>query len=203
MSKKTQLIEKVGELASKISIWLNEQEWFQELRSKWEELDPRVQTYVRYGGLGTLIVLVLTILGSTIGSVYDIRGQYQEKAELLTYIRNARELIMQIQKGPLSGTTGAAADWESIFNQKAGFAKINPEKMKVSPEKRVDSGSVADESLFTVSLSNVNIKQVIRFAFELERSTKPIKLRHLSILTESPEGYLDAELSISAFGLKE
>jgi len=59
------------------------------------------------------------------------------------------------------------------------------------------------EFFYKINLKHVSIRQVIKYVFNLENDARPIKLRKININTNAdPDGYMDAELLVSAFETK-
>jgi hypothetical protein len=54
-----------------------------------------------------------------------------------------------------------------------------------------------------IKLNRINIKQVIRYALQLENGPQPVKVRSLTVEADGPEGHLNTNLSISAFAMKK
>ena len=70
----------------------------------------------------------------------------------------------------------------------------------MGPEKPGNPSELAKEALIDLTLKKINIKQAVRYAFNLEHGARPVKLRNLSIETKSDNpGYVDAVLAVSAF----
>jgi hypothetical protein len=189
---------------NKVSDWLNEQEWFGQLKGKWEELDPQSRIYLKAGGLGgTLVVLMFVVLGA-VWSVHSLKSELADKTELLGNIQIANEELRRLREE----TSGAAAGgggtgpWTAYFETVGTGAGMDKSTLSISAEKPGEVTDQAKETLFDLSLKHVNIKQVVRLAFGLENGSRPVKLRNLSIDTRNdPEGYMDATLAISAFAL--
>lgn len=200
-----QWFEKIG---SKISDKISEQSFFQELKSKWDELDAQSKTYAKYGASGGASLIILGILLSSILTVRGLRNELEEKSELLHTLQSAndelrtlRDTIPANAQGQQSAAPGGGS-WSTYFEAQASGAGVEKSALTVSTEKSGQSTDVAKESLFDINLKKVSIKQIMRFAVGLESGTRPIKLRNLLIDTKSdPNGYMDATLSVSAFAL--
>lgn len=194
---------KFRELWNKITDWLEEQQWYQELQAKWEQLDPQSRTYLKYAtSLGSL-VLVLTILLSFVWTVRGLRRELSEKTDLLSLLQNANEEMRRL-KETTGGSEGGefGGPWPAYIEGAATQAGIDKSALTVSPEKAGAASDLSKEALIDVAVKHVSIKQVVRLAFQLESGTRPVKLRALSINTQAdPEGYLDANLSISGFSI--
>lgn len=195
---------------SKVGEKLNEQVWFQQLRSKWDELDPQSRMYLKYAALAASVLLVLGGLFTSIWSVSRLKSELREKSDLLNVIQTANEELRRLRETTPGAASGGrpgeqnAAPWPSYFQSTAQTAGIDQAALNVGSEKQADAGAMASETLFDLNLKHVNIKQVVRYAFHLENGARPVKLRNLTIDTnQDPEGYLDATLSVSAFTMKQ
>jgi hypothetical protein len=200
MESESRLKEWLGSVSEK----LNEQEWFQQLKAKWDELDPASKGYLKAGGLGGGILLLLIIVISSIWSVHSLKSELQEKQELLSMIQSANEELRALRETTSNVPAGGAAGgtWQSHFESVAGAAGIDKAAMTIGPEKPGSSSDTTKEALYDVALKHVSIKQVVRFAHALESGARPVKLRNMTIDTQSDkEGYMDATLNLSGFAL--
>jgi hypothetical protein len=210
MANESQNESKIGEFFVQIRDNISEQQWFQELKGKWEELDPQSRTNLKLGGMGAGILLLGYLLLNLTWSVHAIKKDYTDKQELLTLIENATDQMRKVQElhPNLAPNPGDEKDdWNAYLQQTAGGNGIDKAVLTISPPKTVGPTPAPGtqgtlESEIDVAMKHVSIKQVIRFAFALENGSKPIKLRNLTIDTGSdPTGYMDATLTVSAFTL--
>jgi hypothetical protein len=194
---------KFREWMSSISDSLNEQVWFQELKTKWEELDPQSRVYLQFAAAGVAILLLLFFILSSIWRVYSLKSELSERRTLLHMLQSANDEVRKtrdtLPAGALQEAEGEGA-WTPYFEGLAGASGLDRSLLSVSGEKAGTSTDQTKETLFDLSLKHVNIKQVVRYAFALENGQRPVKLRNLSIDTKNdPSGYLDATLAVSAF----
>jgi hypothetical protein len=192
-------------MLTQFSDWLGEQEWFKQLKAKWEELDPQSRTYVKAGAAFGSVLLTLILLLSAVWSVHSLKNELAEKQELLTHIQNGYEELRRLREessGLSAGGGGGAGPWPAYIETVGTNAGVDKSAYSLSPEKSGATSDQAKETLIDLSLKHVSIKQIVRFAFGLENGSRPVKLRNLAIDTNAdPEGYMDATLSISAFAL--
>lgn len=192
---------RLQQLGTKVSDWLGEQEWFQELRSKWDELDPEKQLYVKIGGIAIVALGMVALVGSSLMSVNALKSDVSNKASLMAALQHASDELKRLKDS--SGSANAASDtspWSSYFETVLTSANIDPSAYELSNEKQGAKGEQSRESLFDISLKHVTVKQVVRFANALEAGPRPVKLKTLEVDTKNdPTGYMDAKLSISAF----
>lgn len=186
--------------AESIRDWLNEQEWFREAKTKWDGLDPQVQSYVKLGTALAVLVLAFVFAGGFIWSVHSAKRELAEKSDLLHMVQNANEEMRQLKATPTAPSAPGEAAWPAYFTTVASGSGIGGESMTVSEEKKGAAQEEFKESLFDVSVKKINIRQVVRFVFQLESGNRPVKVRNLTIDTQPDgSGYLDATLSVSAF----
>jgi hypothetical protein len=190
---------------SSVSDWLNEQEWFQELKGKWESLDPQSRIYLQFAGVGAVVLLFFYLVFSGIWGVQSLKHEISEKNDLLTKIQAANDELTKLRESQPSGAGNAgdnSGPWGTYMETTAGAAGIDKSSLTISDEKPGNTTDLAKEVLFDITLKHVSIKQIVRYAFSLENGSRPMKLRNLSIDTHAdPAGYMDATLSVSGFSL--
>lgn len=196
-----------GSFFSQLGDRLNEQVWFQQLKQKWEELDPQSRNYLKYSmlGGGILAGLILVLVAG-----FQVRGlskELAEKAELLTLIQNANDELRRLKESgaaPPAPET-AAQPWPAYFETAAGNAGIERPSLSVQPEKPASGTSdLAKESIMEINLKKIGIRQLARFAFFVENGGRPVKLRNLTIDTHGEAtGFMDATVTVSAFSIKQ
>ena len=193
---------KVQESIDKATTWLNEQEWFQEIRSKWDELDPQSQLYIRIGSASLGGILGIAIVFSALSAVTASKREYESKAELIALIKQAQSEIGDL-KGKKLGAADAATkvNWRNTLQGIAGKVGVSGQ-FKVVNEKKGKTTDFATETLFMIAIEKVSIRQVVQMVFDIEHSIQPMRVRNLEILTKDDEGYLDAKIALSAFQVK-
>lgn len=196
---------RLGAALARLQERLQEQVWYQQAKAKWEELDPRTRL-ITQAVAGALVVLL--VLGGAVGSLASVRGLRKElarKQEVLRKLENANREMRELR----SRATGAGGevgggDWTGYFTSTAGTAGIKAESLSVSTETAGAGLDAAKESLYDLSLRDVNARQVAKFAHYLENGARPVKLRNLTVETrEDLSGFLTATLSVSAFSTRE
>ncbi|OFZ17923.1 MAG: hypothetical protein A2X94_12855 [Bdellovibrionales bacterium GWB1_55_8] len=190
---------------------LAEQQWFQELRGKWDELDTQSRLYLKLGSLAASLLLVIGLVLGSVVHVYRIKKEYTTKSDLLTLISSANDelrLLRDANRG--ISAPSAAGPWPEYLQSAATSAGIDPAKVTVSAEKpgkppaagRDKEDVAVKEALFEVSIKRLNVRQLVRYAYQLENGTRPVKIRHMGIEAEKNlSGYLDAKVAVSAFSV--
>jgi hypothetical protein len=188
--------------------WLREQEWFQQLRAKWEELDPQSRMYLQMAAAIGAALLVVGAILSSIWSVHSLKRELADKNELLSIIQNANEELRRLKDsnaalaGGTAGAEGAAGQpWQAYIETVATGAGLDKAAVTVSAEKPGSSTDQAKESMMDVTVKKLNLRQAVRLAFMLENGARPMKLRAWQVTATDPEGYLEATYAVSAFTL--
>lgn len=201
---------KFKEWSDSISDWLNEQVWFQELKTKWEELDPQSRTYLKFAGVGASFLLLILLVLTSIWSVYSLKRDLSDRRSLLNTIQTSNDEIRRLKEtiptAALQAAEGGGGDkeggWHGYFESLATQAGLDKTSLSIEGEKAGPSTDQTKETFFDINLKHINIKQAVRYALALESGERPVKLRNLLIDTKSdPTGYLDATLAVSAFSL--
>ncbi|MEK6706572.1 MAG: hypothetical protein AABZ06_12380 [Bdellovibrionota bacterium] len=197
--------KKIGNIVHKAGDFVSEQQAFQQLKAKWDELDPQSRMYLKVLSASAGSLLLIFIMASSIYNVYRIKKDVTTKLDLLMLVQSANDELRRLKESNASATSAHAdldsTPWPAYFENVASNAGIGKEVFSVSTEKMPEKPvGETKESLFDISLKHINIKQAIRYAVNLESGAKPVKLRNLAIDTkQDPKGYLDATLSVSAF----
>jgi hypothetical protein len=189
-----------------VTDWLGEQEWYLQLKAKWEELDPQSRVYLKAGAAGGSALLLLILFFSAVWSVHSLKSELADKQGLLSSIQSANEELRRLKDeasgSPAAGAATASGSWGSYFESLGQAAGVDKSSLSISSDKAGTTTELAKETLFDVALKHVSIKQVVRYAFNVENGNRPVKLRNLSIDTHAdPQGYMDATLAVSAFAL--
>jgi hypothetical protein len=187
-----------------VTDFLNEQAWFQQVKAKWEELDPQSRGYLKIAGSASAALIVLYLILSSVWGVHKLKKDLSEKTDLLALIDNANTEIRRLRDSGTPPPAPPAGSWSSYFETVASNAGIDKSILTVSAEKPGNTGEVAKEALYDLSLKKTTIRQVVKYAYTLENGSQPVKLRNLSIDTNAdPSGYMDATISVSTFTLNE
>ncbi len=197
---------------SRLKLWLqrlsekiNEQTWFQQLKLKWDELDPQSKIYVKSGGITVTLLFIMVFTLNSMWNVHKLKQEIKEKSDLITLIESSHDEIKRLQdlSNISNSDTQNSVPWTSYLETTATTAGIEKASLTIDAEKPGPTTDLSKESLFDINLKHVNIKQVVRYIFQLESGNRPVKIRNLKIDTHSdPTGYMDSTLSISAFSLK-
>ncbi len=204
MESNQTLAEKLTEWSRKTSEWLNDQQWYQEARAKWDELDLQTKTYIKLGfGVFGLLSVFFALL-SSVWSTHSLKNELEDKNSLVNFIRGANDEIRRLKDlMPAAAALGGkpeTAPWLSYFESSATSSGIEPANLSLLAEKAGQSSDSAKETLIDLKVKHVNIKKLTAFIKTLETGSRPIKVRNLSVEAQPDgSGYLDATLSLSGF----
>ncbi|MDR3607245.1 MAG: hypothetical protein P4M08_07690 [Oligoflexia bacterium] len=188
-----------------INQWLGEQEWYQQIKAKWDEQDQESKSYLQIAAVGLVTAFVLYLVLSFIWGVHTLKREVDDKSQLLLQLQSANEDLQKLRSANSSLSAIANPDngpWPPYFEGYAGQIGISHENLSVSESKAGTTNDLSKEALYDVTVKKVNVHQLVRFAYALETGSRPVKLRNLTINTQPDlSGYLDATLSVSAFTL--
>jgi type II secretory pathway pseudopilin PulG len=201
---------KIRERFDALTEFLNGQEWFQQLKAMWDELDLQAKTYIKLGTAALGVLILLGVVFTSMWQVRNLRTELSAKQELLSMIQSASQEMSQL-KAQTGGLLSKAADpgtmsWSGYFEGVAassGIEKgnITTDETKSDPTERKPEART-QETLSTITLRKINIKQLTQFAFQLENSKRIVKIRNLSVDTKNdPTGYLEAVFAVSGLSI--
>src|ERR1700687_192900 len=106
-----------AEMMDKVSEWLNEQIWFQQLKVKWEELDPQSRIYLQFAAAGGAVLITVFALFSFYWNVHTTRQELINKSELLSMVSSATDELrtLQASNSSLAGGGGSSEPWPVYF----------------------------------------------------------------------------------------
>lgn len=199
MLNKLALSDKFSQISERIA----EQQWVQELKGKWDELDPQSKNILRIGfALGSAALVVLLIL-SAFWSVHSIKSELGEKNNLLRLIQNSSDELKQLKAG-ISPTVMTPekelGSWPSYFEGILFPLGLEKENLSITNERLGQTTEHSKETQIDVTIKHINVKQLVRMIHALEGGSRAVKLRNLSVEEKiEGSGYLDATLNLSAF----
>src|SRR6266481_4632392 len=109
-----------------VTDFLNEQAWAQQLKAKWEELDPQSRSYLKVAGIAASVLLFLFLIFSSIWSVHKLKQELSDKTDLLTMVQNANDEMRRLREtGTPPPPADASGPWNSYFESVATTAGID------------------------------------------------------------------------------
>ncbi len=214
---------KLAQVWRSISDKIQDQVWFQQLKAKWDELDARTKTVVKYASLIGSVVGGIGLVGSSIYSVAETKEEIDKKAALIAKIQASQDELRRLRDVTSRFNTGDSEPWGAFLQEKATAAGFDPSIITVGAETVVSapkakeapkpkdaknpppaSADAPEETIVEVALKKVNVRQLVKYIHEVENGGRTVKVRKLTVDTAPDEsGYLNASLAFSAFRLKQ
>jgi hypothetical protein len=211
---------KLSQIWQRFSDKIQDQTWFQQLKAKWDELDSRAKTVIKYAGLVGSVVLGVGLVGTSLYSVAETKSEIDEKLALIQKIQSSQDELRRLREVTARFDGGDAAPWAGFLQEKAQTAGFDPSIVQIVSETPVGAKADAakskdaakgapapangpEEAIIEVGLKRINVRQLVKYVHEIENGGRTLKVRRLQIDTAPDEsGYLDAKVSLSAFRLK-
>ena len=221
---------KFGRIFQGISDKVQDQPWFQQGKAKWDELDGRAKTAVKYASLIGSSVLIVGFVGSSLYSVAQQKQEIEDKLGLIQKIQSAQDELRRLKDVTSRFSGGGDQPWGLFLQEKAMPSGIDPAAVQIvseavvstgaapqapapksaksAKEKEKDVSTVAsigpEETVVEANLKKINVRQLTKYMHEIENGGRTVKVRRLKIDTHTDEsGYLDANVVVSAFRLKK
>jgi len=184
---------------------LTQQQWFVELKGKWEELDSKNRTYLQYGGVALSVLIIFIFLVNLSVGVSSMKDEFIYKQKLADFIIDSNSEIknLKISSRPRAADNGRKANWTNYIKQSFQTYGIGPELVNVNEKQLPISRNKVKETLINVSVDQINLKQIVKVAFDLENGTNPMMLRGLHVKTRDDKGFLKVAYTFSGFDIKK
>jgi len=218
---------KFGQMIRQITDKLQDQVWYQQGKAKWDELDARAKTAVKYTLLVGSAVGIVGLVGSSLYSVAAQKNEIEDKLTLIQKIQNAQEELRRLREVTSRFNQGGDQPWGQFIQEQATPAGLAPDAVQIVSEAVVASAATPapapkgktaakdksetpaaaaapEETVVEASLKKVNVRQLTKFLHGIENGGRTVKIRRLHVDTAPDEsGYLDATVVVSAFRLKQ
>jgi hypothetical protein len=182
---------------------IKEQVWFQQIKGKYEELDPQSRTYLLLGSVGGGSLIVFLVLLYSLFSVHGLKTDLSEKNELLGSLQGWNDEIRKLREinqgaGSAPAPTGT---WADYLKSSAVTQGIDEANFAVGSQKSGANTEIAKEDEIEVAIKHSPIKSIVLYAHTLEAGTRPVKVRSLAISNKDAAGLADATYVLSAYTL--
>ncbi len=211
---------KIGRAWQSFTDKLQDQVWFQQIRAKWDELDGKTKTILKYAGLFGSGALLVGAVAMAMISVSDQKKEIDDKLALIQKIQGAQEELRRLKDVTSRFGGGGGQPWPAFLQERAQAAGIDPAIVTVIGETAIaapGSGKAMDgkgkpitappvtgptETVVEAALKKINVRQLTKYVHEIENGNRTVKVRRLQVDTHPDEsGYLDATLVLSAFSM--
>lgn len=189
---------------TKISDSIASQVWFQELKSKWEQLDSSQQTKVKFGSAGAAILAVFGIILSFGLNSLSLKNELKNKRDLLTLLAQANDEIKStVNDSDSTSTQSQTVQWKKHIETLTSQLLINPSQIEWKEEKRIASQNPTQlETWLEFKLSEIELRQLVKLCITLETNQPPLKVRSLIIDSSRNKGKVLASFAVSGFEVK-
>lgn len=178
---------------------LKEQEWYQQIQSSYQQLSPEQQTYVKWGGTATAVILFFYFTFSILSGANSIKNEYFEKQDLLQLVNQAGDEIRRL-KGQNAGISQAGAqNWKGIVESWASAQGLQPDAVEIIKESPGASQNIIQETLIEVQVKGISLRPLVQMLYQIEHGTPPVKLKGLQVDAESTDGLLTVKMNLSGF----
>ena len=182
---------------------LEDQSWFQELKSKWQELDPGQQLYIKLGSIAGLVLLLILWLGSWMNHNASLQDKLNEKQDILQELKTFNQKGQSNSGKSQSLNAASNQNWVQLFKSLATKSRFSADELQVkkrrNPTTQGNQSKELTEKQFELITKKVNLKQLIRYIFHIENHELPIQIQSLNIEQVNTKGYLSGKMLISVF----
>jgi type II secretory pathway component PulM len=119
-----------------VTDFLNDQPWFQQLKQKWEELDPQSRTYLQIAGVVTTFLVLIFLVLNTLWSVHKLKTESSEKSDLLSLLQNANEEVRRLRDSAPDASASDNGKWDAYFDGIATGSGLDHSVLSVSAKNR-------------------------------------------------------------------
>jgi len=200
MLSKLAIQEKLSGLMDRIT----EQSWFQELKGKWDELDPQSKNILRAGFALGGVSLVILLIFSAIWSVHQTKSELTDKTNLLHLIQSSSDELKQLRVGispTIMTPEKEMGSWSSYIENTILPLGVLKENFSIANERPGQTTEHSKETYFEVTIKHINVKQLVKIVQTLEKGSRAVRLRNISVEEKlEGSGELDTTLYLSTFG---
>lgn len=186
---------------TKLSESIASQVWFQELKTKWDQLDSAQQSMAKIGGVITGVLAVIGVLVSFGLSAHGLKQDLKNKRELLKLLSQMSE-----ESKPSSTESEASAQtlqWKKEIESITSRLMINTSQIEWKDEKRIASQNPAQlETWLEFKLNDIELRQLVKLSVAIETHQPPLKVRALNVDSSRSKGKVLATFSVSGFEVK-
>lgn len=194
---------------------IQDEVWFQQIKEKWDNLEPTEKFYVKLGGLGSALLGSVIALAVFAYSTHSLTKMKRIKSDIALFISNSSDEIRKLRaitgtQPPVLSAPAASASptpiaqtapviWSSVFDSIMSTANIDRSKVSYFVEKPGGQIGSTKELLYDVTVQEINLRQAVKLAVQLESASQPIKVRHVSLANVGALGAMNVKFAISAF----
>lgn len=186
-----------GKIWDKISDKIQDQVWFQQLKSKWDEMDPQSRYALKVGSF--VIILVAAVGGVSTMAITTLSNQadLKEKRILIQKIQASQEELRKLKETTArAGAGGGEEPWGAFVSSQAMASGLDPSAVTVGEPKKVNgtdkSNALIEQMEFETTAKKINVRHLVKLIYNIENAGRMAKVKKIDVLTQPDEsGYLD------------
>lgn len=207
MTQLDKLKEKLSESISSLWERIENSEAYQQLRAKYDDLEPQKKLALNIGFAVGVVLLILSPLFYGLGSLRGLKGDLETREELIGYLQAASDRMRQYRAQSAAQSEGQKID--GPFNQWAEeiliSSNIDRTRAEIGAEQVTQDTKEYSEIALDMKISQINLRQLTRLLFQFTEKGKPLHLvvRDLTVDTKNElTGFLDTTLTLVAYKAK-
>jgi len=179
---------------------IKEQEWYQQIKSSYDQLPTEQQVYVKWGAFGGVLLLLLYLTFTTVDLAGTAKSDYYDKQELSDIVNKANDEIRRLkgQNAGFAQNTGAQ-NWKAIVSNLATQQGLAADAVEITKESAGALQGIIQETLLEMKVKGIATRQLTAFLYAIEHGNPPMKLKGMKIDTNTTDGSLVASLNVSGY----
>jgi len=178
---------------------IKEQEWYQQIKSSYDQLSLEQQQYVKWGAFSFLVIILLYITFVTVDLANTAKNDYFDEQELAGVVSQASDEIRRLKGQNAGFTQTGAQNWKTIFQALAAQIGLPADGLEVTKESPGASQNIIQETLLEVNVKGIIPKQLTQLLYGVEHGNPPMKLKGMKTTTNPDDGTVNATLNISGY----
>jgi malate/lactate dehydrogenase len=178
---------------------IKEQEWFQQLKSSFDQLPAEQQEYVKWGSFAAGVFALIYLTFSTVELAATAKNDYYDKQELSEVVNQASDEIRRLKGQNAGFAQNSAQNWKMILQNLATQTQIPPESIELLKEAPGATQSIILETLLEINIKAVNTRQLTTLLYQMEHGNPPMKVKGMKITTNQEDGTLSAHINVSGY----
>lgn len=188
---------------------IRDSEAYQQIKAKYDELDSQTKLYVNLGAVAGVVFVIFLSMVIGMAKLRGMKSDLDDREELIGYLQRSADQIKTLRAAQNSshGSDLSSPLGQFVTNVLVSMAttRIDPTKVDVGSEKPGEQDKDSVETTLDVKMTQVNIRQITNFLFELTQqgSARGLNVKNLSIDTKGdPSGWMNATMTLATYKAK-
>jgi len=195
------LFEKIKNSLSNLWNKLNESLWFQEIKTRWENLESFKKNLILFIILSVFILLSLMGTFSARWKIHKLKKEVDEKTALIQWMHGVYQQANQFKHYIPTNSFQKTQSWQTYFQtlgKPVGIQEIEIQTLKKNPAPFQQK---IQQTHLKLKIEDATLEQIIQYLLAVENGSKPVQLKNLTIsLQENQLMCLTLEISgLSSF----